>query len=216
MRPVPGREPCSECWWSCHSYPSKRWRRTTWEEGSGAVAFKRVATVLRCDSHLHVDLGVVDEILQRVSTRVVVLELCVVGDGANGGVMGVDHPADVDQLDVGEVREYSCPWSTGGLRHCTADTRLQQTCSACPKPPTPRFDTNHEVTPTGVSLSDGEAESHHRRNYRCVQRPMAVCVVPDVVEDQKAPVVSSVNNRADLNGQVDGGRAANHGNVCVF
>lgn len=137
MRPVPGREPCSECWWSCHSYPSKWWRRTTWEEGSGAVAFRRVATVLRCDSHLHVDLGVVDEILQRVSARAVVLELCVVGDSANGGVMGTDHPADVDQLDVGEVWEYSCPWSTGGLRQGTADTRLQQTCSARPKPPTP-------------------------------------------------------------------------------
>lgn len=58
-------------------------------------------------------------------------------------------------------------------------------------------------------------QAYHRRNYRCVQRPIAVCVVPDVVEDQKVPVVSSVNNGADLNGQVDGGRAANHGNVYV-
>lgn len=48
-------------------------------------------------------MGVVDEILQRVSARVVVLELCVVGDSGDGGVMGPDHPTDVDRLDVGEV-----------------------------------------------------------------------------------------------------------------
>lgn len=126
-RPVPGREPCSECWWSYRSCPSQRRRRTTWGEDNGAVSLKRVATVVRWDSHLHVNLGVVDEILQRVSARVVVLELCVVGDGADGGVMGPDHPTDVDRLDVGEVGEYSCPWCAGGLRCCTAYKRLQLT-----------------------------------------------------------------------------------------
>lgn len=44
--------------------------------------------------------------------------------------------------------------------------------------------TYHEVTPTGVSFSDGEAESHHRRHHRVVQRPLTVHIVPDAVEDQ--------------------------------
>lgn len=50
--------------------------------------------------------------------------------------------------------------------------------------------------------------------YGCVQRPTAVCDVPDVVQDQKALVVSHVNDGADLNCQVDGRGATNHGDVC--
>lgn len=90
-------------------------------------------------SHLHVHPSVVDEILERVSARVVVLELCVVGDGADGGVVGSDHPADVDWLDVGEVGEYSRPRCTGGLRSCSEETRWELTCSGLspsPRPPT--------------------------------------------------------------------------------
>lgn len=67
--------------------------------------------------HLHFRLGVVDEILQWVSTWIVVLELCVVGDRPGGGVEGPDHPADVDLLDVREVGEYACPWRARGLRN---------------------------------------------------------------------------------------------------
>lgn len=96
--------------------------------GSDAVAFERPAEVMWRHSHLHVQLGVVDEILQGVSTWVEVLELCVVGDGAHGGVMWPDHPADVDWLDVGEVGEYSCPRCAGGLQSCTAHIWLQPTC----------------------------------------------------------------------------------------
>lgn len=66
--------------------------------------------------NLHVHLGVVDEILQRVRARVEILQLGVVGDGADGGIEGSDHPADIDRLDVGEVREDPCSWSTGGLQ----------------------------------------------------------------------------------------------------
>lgn len=95
--------------------------------GSNAVALKRAAEVAWRHSHLHVDPGVVDQILQGVSTRVVVLQLCVVGDGADGGVVGPDHPTDVDGLDVGEVREYSRPWCAGGLRGRTADAPLKLT-----------------------------------------------------------------------------------------
>lgn len=154
--------------------------------GSNAVALKMAAEVAWRHSYLHVDLGVVDEILQGVSTRVVVLELCVVGDGADGGVVGPDHPADVDGLDVGEVREYSRPWCAGGLRGWTADAPLQLTRSEHP-PPTQTacfYHTNHEITPAGVSFSDGKAESHHRRHHGRVQRPMTVGDVLDVVEDQ--------------------------------
>lgn len=132
--------------------------------GSNAVALKRAAEVAWRHSHLHVDPGVVDQILQGVSTRVVVLQLCVVGDGADGGVVGPDHPTDVDGLDVGEVREYSRPWCAGGLRGRTADAPLKLT----PPPPLQTacfYHTNHEITPAGVSLSDGKAESHHRRHH---------------------------------------------------
>lgn len=75
---------------------------------------------------------------------------------------------------------------------------------------------HHEGAPAGVSLPDGEAESHHRRDHRCVQRPPAVRVVPDSVEDQQAGIVPRVDHWADLNGQVDGGRAANHSDVGVL
>lgn len=151
--------------------------------GSDAVALKRPAKVMWRRSHLHVQLGVVDEILQGVSTRVEVLELCVVGDGAHGGVMWPDHPADVDWLDVGEVGEYSRPRCAGGLQSCKADIRSQPTCSEPPSRLLP-YNTNQEVAAAGVSLSDGKAESHHRRRHGRVQRPVTVGVVPDVVEDQ--------------------------------
>lgn len=65
--------------------------------------------------HLHIHLGVVDEVLKRVRARIVILELCVVGDGADGWVEGADDAAHVDRLDVGEVREYPCPRCAGGL-----------------------------------------------------------------------------------------------------
>lgn len=107
--------------------------------GSDAVALKRPAEVMWRRSHLHVQLGVVDEILQGVSTRVEVLELCVVGDGAHGGVMWPDHPADVDWLDVGEVGEYSRPRCAGGLQSCTADIRSQPTCSEPPQTSTIQY-----------------------------------------------------------------------------
>lgn len=77
-------------------------------------------------------------------------------------------------------------------------------------------DTHHEGTTAGVSLPDGEAEPHHRRDHRRVQRPAAVRVVPDSIENQQAGIVSRVDHRADLNGQVDGGRATNHGDVGVL
>lgn len=76
-------------------------------------------------------------------------------------------------------------------------------------------DTHHEGTTAGVSLPDGEAEPHHRRNRRRVQRSPAR-IVPDSVEDQQAGIVSRVDHWADLNGQVDGGRATNHGDIGVF
>lgn len=56
-----------------------------------------------------------------------------------------------------------------------------------PHPPTPSGDcyyTNQEVAAAGISLSDGKAESHHWRRRGCVQRPVTVGVIPDVVEDQ--------------------------------
>lgn len=77
-------------------------------------------------------------------------------------------------------------------------------------------DTHHEGTPTGVSLPDGEAESHHRGDHWWVKRPPAVHIVPDTVEDQQTGIVSRVDYRADLNGQVDGGRSTNHRDVGVF
>lgn len=76
-------------------------------------------------------------------------------------------------------------------------------------------DTHHEGTTAGVSLPDGEAEPHHRRDRRHVQRSPAR-IVPDSVEDQQAGIVSRVDHWADLNGQVDGGRATNHGDIGVF
>lgn len=76
-------------------------------------------------------------------------------------------------------------------------------------------DTHHEGTTAGVSLPDGEAEPHHRRDHRRVQRPPAR-IVPDSVEDQQAGIVSRVDHWADLNGQVDGGGATNHGDIGVF
>lgn len=76
-------------------------------------------------------------------------------------------------------------------------------------------DTHYEGTTAGVSLPDGEAEPHHRRDHRRVQRPPAR-IVPDSVEDQQAGIVSRVDHWADLNGQVDGGRATNHGDIAVF
>lgn len=76
-------------------------------------------------------------------------------------------------------------------------------------------DTHHEGTTAGVSLPDGEAEPHHRRDHRRVQRPPAR-IGPDLVEDQQAGIVSRVDHWADLNGQVDGRRATNHGDIGVF
>lgn len=77
-------------------------------------------------------------------------------------------------------------------------------------------DAHHEGTPTGISLPDGEAESHHRRDHWCVQRPPAVRIVPDSVKDQQTGIVARVDHRAHLNGQVYGGRATNHRDVGVF
>lgn len=76
------------------------------------------------NSDLHIHLCVVDEILQRISTRIVILELCIVGDCPNGGIEGSDHPADVDRLDVGEVGEYPCPRCTCGLWNYSTDMSL--------------------------------------------------------------------------------------------
>lgn len=82
----------------------------------GCETFRGACAFLSPTRNLHVHLGVVDEVLQRVSARVEVLQLCVVGDCADSGVEGSDHPADVDRLDVGEVGEDSSSRSTGGLR----------------------------------------------------------------------------------------------------
>lgn len=76
------------------------------------------------NSDLHIHLGVVDEILQRISTRIVILELCIVGDCPNGGIEGSDHPADVDRLDVGEIGEYPRPRCTCGLWSGSTETSL--------------------------------------------------------------------------------------------
>ena len=64
----------------------------------------------------HVYLCVVDQVLQRVGTGVVVLELGVVGDGSDGGVEGLDDAAHVDILGVGKVGEYPRPGRVGGLK----------------------------------------------------------------------------------------------------
>lgn len=72
--------------------------------------------------HLHINLGVVNEILQWISARVVILEFCVVGDAPDGGVEGSHHATDIDRLDVGEVGEDSCPWCTCGLRNYLGET----------------------------------------------------------------------------------------------
>lgn len=72
--------------------------------------------------NLHIHLGVVDEVLQRISTRIVILQLCVVGDCPDGGVKRSDYPAHIDRLDVGEVREYSRPWCTCGLWNYLTET----------------------------------------------------------------------------------------------
>ena len=66
--------------------------------------------------NLHIHPGVVDEILQRVSTGVEVFELSIVGDRARGWIMRVHRTTDVDRLDVGEVRENPNAVCTGGLR----------------------------------------------------------------------------------------------------
>lgn len=120
---APCTRPCSGCWWSCRCCPSKRWRRTTCRHERVRVIVvwavkpsEELARSCNPSRNLHVHLGVVDEVLQRVSARVEVLQLCVVGDCADSGVEGSDHPADVDRLDVGEVGEDSSSRSTGGLR----------------------------------------------------------------------------------------------------
>lgn len=125
---APCTRPCSGCWWSSHCCPSKRWRRTTWKDEKVCDPVCRAGlwnlrwgscVFLNTTWNLHVHLSVVDEVLQRVSARVEILELGVVGDGADRGVKGSDHPADVDRLDVGEVWENSSSWSTGSLwKYC--------------------------------------------------------------------------------------------------
>lgn len=82
----------------------------------GRETFRGACAFLNPTGNLHVHLGVVDEVLQRVGARVEVLQLGVVGDGADSGVEGSHHPADVDRLDVGEVGEDSSSRSAGGLR----------------------------------------------------------------------------------------------------
>lgn len=64
---------------------------------------------------LHVHLGVVDEILQRVSTGIIVFELGVVGDDASSRIIGVHQTTDVHHLDVGEVSKDPGAGCTGGL-----------------------------------------------------------------------------------------------------
>lgn len=128
---APGTRPYWEYWWSFHCCPLEQWRRTTCgetdntchanetQDGSTYVFKPHILTV-----HLHIHLGVVDEVLQWVSTWVVILELCIVGDCPDGGVEGSYHPTDVHRLDVGEVGEYSRPWCTCGLRNYWRETWL--------------------------------------------------------------------------------------------
>lgn len=65
---------------------------------------------------LHFHLGVVDEILQRVYTGIIVLEFSIVGHYPCSRIMRADHTADINRLDVGEVRKDPCARCTGGLQ----------------------------------------------------------------------------------------------------
>ena len=131
---APCTRPCSEYWWSFHCCPSEPWWRMTCEEKEewahtchASETWAVLTYVFNPQTiivHLHVHLGVVDEILQRISTRVVILELGVVGDGPDGWVQGSHHPADIHRLDVGEVGEDSRPRGSCGLRNYSGGSWL--------------------------------------------------------------------------------------------
>lgn len=72
--------------------------------------------LLRELKSLHINLCIVDQVLEWICTGVKITQLGVVGHFSYCGVKRSDHPADVHRLDVREVREDACPWSAGGLQ----------------------------------------------------------------------------------------------------
>lgn len=85
----------------------------TLDEAADAAALPRAFGDTR---PLHFHPGVVDEILQRVCTGVMIAELRVVGDYSCSGILGAHHTADVNRLDVGKVREDPRAGCAGGLK----------------------------------------------------------------------------------------------------
>lgn len=189
-RSVPGREPCSKCWWTCHSCPSKRWRRTTWGKAIDAVSSKRVATLMCWDSRLHVDLGVVDEILQR------------------------DH---------GTGSPHWC-WPTGCWRSRriflslvrwwseALYSRYTITANLLGPPPTPALILTMKWLPQAFPSLMGKLNLTTSGATDVSSVPWRFALSQRWLRIRRLPC----KWWADVDGQVDGGRAANHSNVCVL
>lgn len=147
-----------------------------------------------------------------------IAQLGVVRDYSRRGILGAHRTADVNCLDVGEVGKDPRSGCAGGLEATQKPVELQ----------TERFPTetgsfpelvisNHlEAAAASVGRVDGEGEPDDWRADRLVHGSFALPVVKDIVEDELGLVVAGVDNRADLDGQADGGCATLHRDVRVF
>lgn len=165
-------------------------------------------------------MGVVDKILQRVGTRVIIFELGIIGDYPCSWIIGVHQTADVNRLDVGEVSKDPRASGAAGLESGGHESQAQRdkgdiALRKCPPfsvvtlPPV-QLTTNHKGAATSTCFVDWKGEPDNGRGDRLIQGSFALWVVEDVVEKEKRRVVAGVHDRADLNRQADGGRAAFH------
>lgn len=75
---------------------------------------------------------------------------------------------------------------------------------------------NLEAAATSVCPVDREGEPEDGGADQLVQGSFTVPVVKDIIEDELGLVVAGVDNRTDLDGQANGGRATIHWDVRVF
>lgn len=66
--------------------------------------------------NLHINLCIVDQVFEWICTRVKIFQLSIVSHGSHCGVERPDHAADVNRLDIREVRECTGAWGAGGLK----------------------------------------------------------------------------------------------------
>lgn len=152
---------------------------------------------------LHVHLGVVDEIFQRVSTGVIIFELSVIGDYPSSWIIGAYHTTHIDRLDVGEVSKHPCAGRAGGLK-ATFIVKIKNTGKKEKKVWTILYScTNQKVAATSVGHVKWEGESDDRWGYSFVQGSSALCRVEHVVEDEQRFIVASIDNRAGQDGQAN-------------